>query len=40
MALIKMEAPSKEELAERGVGVEKPKAKPAVKKTKKSDSKE
>jgi len=31
---------SKEELAERGIGVEKPKAKPAVKKTKKSDSKE
>ena len=31
---------SKEELAERGIGVEKPKAKPAAKKTKKSSSKE
>jgi len=40
MALIKMEAPSKEELAARGVDVEKPKPKPAAKKTKKSSSKE
>jgi hypothetical protein len=36
MALIKMEAPNKEELAARGVGVEKPQAKPADKKAKKS----
>ena len=35
MALIKMEAPSKEELAARGVGVEKSQAKPATKKVKK-----
>ena len=40
MALIKMEAPSKEELAARGVGVEKPQAKPTVKKTKQSSGKE
>lgn len=40
MALIKMVPPSKEELAERGVGVEKPKTKPAAKKAKKSSGKE
>lgn len=39
MALIKMVPPSKKELEERGVGVEKKKATPAAKKPKKSDSK-
>jgi hypothetical protein len=40
MALIPRNTPSADELARRGVGVEKPKAKPAAKKTKKSSSKE
>jgi len=35
MALIPRNTPSAEELARRGVGVEKPKAKPAAKKAKK-----